>query len=372
MNQQQAPGGGRRGAGRTVATWGSAALLAGTSAVTAFRVADADGPTPVPQLLAFLPWLLVPAGLGLLCALPARRPALAVWGVGLTALLTWYTAEPGSTAAPGAARATEGAPAAELRVLTANLQFGQAADALVDLVRREEPDLVFVQECDPHCVRELADALAATHPHHHAVEAWGPAGSVILSRRPLTPAGSVPAEMGQPGAFVEVDGHRVRLQLAHPSPPTPGRLAAWRTELDGLRRWARERAARGPAAREGGAAAEDTPVILAGDFNASRDHAAFRRLLRDGGLADAAALAGAARASSWPVTGGPAPGVQIDHVLVSAGSTARDARFQEMEGSDHRALLVTLALRPQEAGPGRQTPMSWPSSRHTATTEGRT
>ncbi|MER5478401.1 endonuclease/exonuclease/phosphatase family protein [Streptomyces sp. NPDC002734] len=346
VNQQQAPGGGRRGAGRTVAAWGSAALLAGTSAVTAFRVADADGPTPVPQLLAFLPWLLVPAGLGLLCALPARRPGLAVWGAGLTALLAWYTAAPGAVRAAERAPAAEGAPSAELWVLTANLQFGQAAEALVDLVRRDEPDLVFVQECDPACVRELAGALAATHPHRHAVEAPGPAGSVILSRRPLTPAAGVPAEMGQPGAFVEAGGHRVRLQLAHPSPPTPGRLAAWRAELDGLRRWARERAVGERAAKDGGAGGEDTPVILAGDFNASRDHAAFRRLLRDGGLADAAALAGEARASSWPVTGGPSPGVQIDHVLVSAGFTARDARFLEMEGSDHRALLVTLALRP--------------------------
>jgi endonuclease/exonuclease/phosphatase (EEP) superfamily protein YafD len=301
--------------------------------VTAFRAADADGPTPVPQLLAFLPWLLLPAGLGLLCALPARRPALAAWGTGLTALLAWYTFT------PGAGDAVEGAPAAELRVLTANLQFGLASDALVDTVRRERPDLVFVQECDPDCVRALTSALAATHPHHRAVEAWGPAGSVILSRRPLSPAAGVPAEMGQPGAVVEADGQRVRLQLAHPAPPTPGRLASWREELDGLRRWAREHV----AGNDGGAA-EDTPVILAGDFNASRDHAAFRRLLGDGALRDAAALAGAGRTSSWPVTGGPSPGVQIDHVLVSGRFAARHARFLELEGSDHRALLVTLTL----------------------------
>ncbi|NYV78307.1 endonuclease/exonuclease/phosphatase family protein, partial [Streptomyces sp. UH6] len=44
------------------------------------------------------------------------------------------------------------------------------------------------------------------------------------------------------------------------------------------------------------------------------------------------------------VTGRPVPGVQIDHVLVSEDFTARDARFLTMEGSDHRALLVTLAL----------------------------
>ncbi|WP_151773549.1 endonuclease/exonuclease/phosphatase family protein [Streptomyces abyssomicinicus] len=324
----------RRSPARTVAAWGAAALLTGATAVTAFRVADADGPTPVPQLLAFLPWLLVPAGLGLLCALAARRPVLVAWGAGLAALLTWYTVPPGDD------RPVEGSPVAGLRVLTANVQFGRAVGAVVETVRRERPDLVFVQECDPACLETLTSAVAGTHPYVRAVEGEGPAGSVIVSRLPLAPADPVPAEMGQPGAVAEVDGHRMRLQLAHPAPPTPGRLGAWREELEGLRRWAR---AHGPAG-DAGAAGEDTPVILAGDFNASRDHAAFRRLLDDGGLADAAALAGAARTASWPVTGRPVPGVQIDHVLVSADFTARDARFLAMEGSDHRALLVTLTL----------------------------
>ncbi|MGW0602559.1 endonuclease/exonuclease/phosphatase family protein [Streptomyces sp. NPDC002640] len=333
QTQQQAPSPRRRPA-RTVAAVAAAALLAGTTAVTAFRIADADGPTPVPQLLAFLPWLAVPAGLGLLGALLARRRVLAVWGTALLALLAWHSVPRGGDHDPA------GAPVADLRVLTANLQFGQAVGPLVDLVRQERPDLVFVQECDPACMDTLTSALSATHPHRRAVAGGGPVGSVIHSRLPLTPAAGVPASMGQPGAVTEVAGHQVRLQLAHPSPPIPERLTTWRTELGDLRRWARERAAAGNAE----AAAEDTPVILAGDFNASRDHAAFRRLLDDGRLHDAAALAGAARASTWPVTGAPLPGVQIDHVLVSPAFTARDARFPEMEGSDHRAVLVTLTL----------------------------
>jgi endonuclease/exonuclease/phosphatase (EEP) superfamily protein YafD len=44
------------------------------------------------------------------------------------------------------------------------------------------------------------------------------------------------------------------------------------------------------------------------------------------------------------VTRRPVPGVQIDHVLVSDAFGARDARFLTLEGSDHRALLVTLTL----------------------------
>ncbi|WP_319020222.1 hypothetical protein [Streptomyces peucetius] len=43
-------------------------LLVVPTAVAACRAADTDGVTPVPQLLAFLPWLLLPAALALLVA----------------------------------------------------------------------------------------------------------------------------------------------------------------------------------------------------------------------------------------------------------------------------------------------------------------
>jgi endonuclease/exonuclease/phosphatase (EEP) superfamily protein YafD len=82
---------------------------------------------------------------------------------------------------------------------------------------------------------------------------------------------------------------------------------------------------------------------VAGDFNASQDHAAFRRIL-DAGVRDAARLAGSSRAPSWPARTTPAFGAQIDHVLVSEDFSARDARFLDLPGTDHRALLVDLTL----------------------------
>ncbi|MEW2451311.1 endonuclease/exonuclease/phosphatase family protein [Streptomyces parvulus] len=308
---------------RRFGAWGAALLFALVSVVVGCRVADTDGVTPVPQLLAFLPWLLVPTGAGLLLSLLARWWTGAVWGVALLGLLAWFIEPYGRTADPA------GPPLAELRVLTSNVEFGQATDALVAAVREERPDVVFVQECEYTCDATLRRELAADFPHRQAVEGGGSEGSVILSAFPLDATDGVPATMGMPGAVADVHGHPVRLRLAHPMPPLPDQVGLWRDELDALR---------DAVAGDGGA-----PAVLAGDFNASQDHAAFRRIL-DTGLSDAARLAGADRTVSWPARTSPAFGVQIDHVLVSEDFAARGARFLDLADTDHRALVVDLTL----------------------------
>ncbi len=313
----------RPGGGRRFGTWCAALLFAGVSTVVGCRAADTDGVTPVPQLLAFLPWLLVPTAAGLLFTLLARWWTGAVWGVVLLGLLAWYIEPYGKTGDPS------GPPVAELRVLTSNVEFGRATGALTDAVRREKPDIVFVQECEYTCDAALKRELAATHPHRQAVEGGGSEGSVILSRHPLRPTGGVPGTMGMPGALADVDGHTVRLQLAHPMPPLPEEVRLWQRELGRL--------------RDAAAAGADTPAVFAGDFNATQDHAAFRDIL-DTGLRDAARLDGADRTPTWPTRTTPAFGAQIDHVLVSQHFTATQARFLDLPDTDHRALLVDLTL----------------------------
>lgn len=310
---------------KTAATWSAALLFLGVSTVVGCRVADTDGVTPVPQFLAFLPWLLVPTGCGLLLALFSRWWAGVVWAVALLGALAWFIEPYGKTGAPG------GPPLASFRVLTSNVEFGQATDALVDAVRREKPDIVFVQECEYTCDATLGRALGTDYPHRAAEVAAGSAGSVVLSRFPLTAADGVPGTMAMPGAVADVTGHAVRLQLAHPMPPLPGHTDRWREELGDLRDLAAE--------HDNGR----TPLILAGDFNASQDHAAFRRLL-DTGLRDAARLTGHDRTPSWPARTAPTFGVQIDHVLLSADFSARAARFLDLPGTDHRALLTDVTL----------------------------
>ncbi|WP_405616520.1 endonuclease/exonuclease/phosphatase family protein [Streptomyces sp. NBC_00076] len=309
--------------GRRGGSWTAALLFAGVSVVVGCRAADTDGITPVPQLLAFLPWLLAPAGLGLALALLARWWTGVVWALVVLGALAWFIEPYGKTAEPG------GPPLATLRVLTSNVEFGRAATALVTAVRRERPDVVFVEECEYTCDATLKRDLGTAYPYRRAVAAGGSEGSVILSRFPLKGTDGVPGTMGMPGALADVDGHPVRLQLAHPMPPLPGQLDVWRRELGALREFAADRA--------------DTPTVLAGDFNASQDHAAFRRLL-DTGLRDTARLAGADRTPTWPARTAPRLGAQIDHVLVSEDFSARDARFLALADTDHRALIVEVTL----------------------------
>jgi endonuclease/exonuclease/phosphatase (EEP) superfamily protein YafD len=289
----------------------------------ACRAADIDALTPVPQLLAFLPWLLVPTALALLLALLARwRPGM-VWALLVLAFLAWFIEPYGRVDEPG------GTPLAELRVLTSNVEFGRGTASLVPAIRRHKPDIVFVEECEYTCQATLRREFAAGYPYRQAVVAGGSKGSVVMSRLPLTGTTGVSGEMGMPGAVADVRGHDVRLQLAHPMPPLPDQLGLWRRELGALRDFA--------------TADRTTPTVLAGDFNASQDHAAFRRIL-DTGLRDTARLADQDRTPSWPSRTAPAFGAQIDHVLVSEDFSANSARFLDLAGTDHRALLVDIAL----------------------------
>ena len=317
-------GDGRR-AGRRLGAWCGGLLFAGVSVLVGCRTADTDGITPVPQLLAFLPWLLVPTGFGLLFALLSRWWTGLVWGVVLLGSLAWFIEPYGRTGDPA------GPAVAELRVLTSNVEFGHATGPLVAAVRREKPDVVFAEECEYGCNATLKRELGADYPYRQAIVAGGSEGSVILSRFPLKATDGVPGTMRMPGAVADVRGHAVRLQLAHPMPPRPGQVDVWRRELGALRVWA-------AAARDGGG-----PVILAGDFNSSQDHAAFRRIL-DTGLRDAARLAGSDRTPSWPARTLPVIGAQIDHVLVSKDFSANDAHFLDLADTDHRALLVDVTL----------------------------
>jgi endonuclease/exonuclease/phosphatase (EEP) superfamily protein YafD len=312
---------------RRLGIWTAALLFAAVSAVVGCRLADTDGITPVPQLLAFLPWLLAPTGIGLVLALLTRWWPGTIWAAVVLGLLAWFIAPYGKGTEP------DGRALASLVVLTSNVEFGRATDALVAAVREEKPDVVFVEECEYGCSATLRRSLSERYPYRRSVEGAGSAGSVVLSRFPLKPAAGIQGStMGMPGAVADVRGHAVRLQLAHPMPPLPGQLDAWRQELGQLRDFA---------------AATGAPTVLAGDFNASQDHAAFRAIL-DTGLRDAARLAGSYRTPTWPARTAPAIGAQIDHVLVSADFSASDARFLDLAGTDHRALLVDITLH----GPG--------------------
>lgn len=315
------PGGRRRWA-----RWCAGVLLVPVSAVALCRALGTDAFTPVPQLLAFLPWLLAPAAVALLLAAGARWGVGCAWGL-LAAAAVAFFLRPYDAAPPP----VPGPVRAQLRILTANLEFGGATPGLLEALRREKPDLVSVQECAPENCAVALDGpeVRAAYPYRRIAGNGRAEGSAILSRFPLEPDGEVRGTLAMPRAVVRVAGMALRFQVAHPMPPEPGQVALWQRELGRLRAVAAGRGA--------------VPTVIAGDFNATQDHAAFRSVL-DTGLRDSATLAGRARTPTWPALTAPPLGAQIDHVLVSAAVEPRAARFLDLADTDHRALVVDAAL----------------------------
>ncbi len=313
--------------GRRLAVWLAVLLLLVPTAVVICRAADTDAVTPVTQLLAFLPWLLVPAGAALLPAVLARRRTVLVWAVAVLALTGWYV-RPYDT---GLTDSPPGPVVARLDVLTSNIEFGNATDGLLATIRRERPDLVFVQECAEQCSDALAAKVsAADYPYRKVTEGAAASGSAILSRYPLRPAAGIGSTLAMPGAVAVVAQREIHVQLAHPLPPIPSGVTDWRRELGRVRTYA--------------AGVKGSPAIVAGDFNATQDHAAFRRILDAGDLLDSATLVGEAHTPTWPASVRRPLGAQIDHVLVSEDFAVRGARFLDLDGTDHRSLLVRLEL----------------------------
>jgi endonuclease/exonuclease/phosphatase (EEP) superfamily protein YafD len=85
----------------------------------------------------------------------------------------------------------------------------------------------------------------------------------------------------------------------------------------------------------------DGPVILAGDFNATRQHQALRELLETG-FTDAHLATGRGWAATWPVGRRLPPFALIDHVLVSPDLAVASVDEVAISGSDHRAVVATI------------------------------
>ncbi len=221
-----------------------------------------------------------------------------------------------------------------LRVLTANLLVGRAeAGAVVELVRRKDADVLFVQELTGDAAAGLGRAgLGDLLPYRVPQRAPEGAQDSIYARYPLRGEPSAaPSSAVQCAAWLDLpSGPCVQLACIHAVPPKfpwrPGAAAQWRGELAAL-----------PAPGDG-------PCVLAGDFNATLDHAQFRRLLRRG-YADAASAAGRGLTPTW----GPRPGrgpalLAIDHVLIDRRCAALTTSAHRLPGSDHRALYAELRL----------------------------
>ena len=217
-----------------------------------------------------------------------------------------------------------------LRVLTFNMFFGRAdAEILVARVRQSGADVLFLQELTEEAVTRLKQAgLEDLMPHAQVELRGGSRGSGIYSRYPLSEGPQLaPTRMAHPTALLRLPGgDAVELVCVHPVTPQLGRGGAvrWREELRVL-----------PPPGE-------LPRVLAGDFNATLDHAAFRNVLSLG-YADAARQAGGALTPTWGPPGRRAV-LTLDHVLADRRCAVLGYSVHLVPGSDHRAVYAEIQL----------------------------
>jgi endonuclease/exonuclease/phosphatase (EEP) superfamily protein YafD len=223
------------------------------------------------------------------------------------------------------------ADGAHLRIMAANLYLGHAdARAIVDLVRQQQVDVLAMPELTPTEVTALDRAgLAELLPYRVFDDRPGGDGNGIAANVPLRKVILMPdTVLSQQSAVVDLPGRDdIELTAVHIQPPLSTQdVRTWRTELGELPEVTPDERVR----------------ILAGDFNATLDHAAFRDII-DHGYADAGEESGAGLTSTWSSfpTGPP---LTLDHIVVDSRCAISSYAVHDLPGSDHDAIISEVVL----------------------------
>jgi endonuclease/exonuclease/phosphatase (EEP) superfamily protein YafD len=294
------------------------------------RLLPFDNVVPLPHLVVFTPWAALVSLPLLIVALFSRRWVLTLLLAASLAGFVYWTAP--FFAPPDTSTAADPADPGTLRVMTINALYGRAdAESVVDLVESQHVEVLSVQELTPALEEALTDAgLDGLLPHSFTVPADNSAaGSGLWSSTPLTDEERLRGtSFAMPSALVDVGGTDVRVTVVHPFPPMPAEITTWRTETVALT----ERVH-----------ADETPQIMAGDFNATYDHASFRELLGSR-FSDATREWGAGPTVTWPEGRRVPPLFALDHVVVERDMPVSDVVAMSVPGTDHRAVLATIVV----------------------------
>ncbi len=293
------------------------------------RVTGSERGFPLVPAVSFVPYAAASAVLPLAVGLVRRAPLATLAAAAAAGVLAGAVA--GRTVA-----APPPADGPRVRVVSANLLHGRADPrVLVDLVRSFDADVLCLVELTPAADRGFRDAgLAELLPHAH-VRGHRPgappaAGGAVWTRLAVRDRSGAPGRFEQPVVRLAVPGAPdLEVTAVHTDPPvTVRRTRRWEQEMAQL-----------PAA--GG----DVLRVLAGDFNATPDHATYRRLLARG-YADAGARTGRSLVHTWTPEKRPQPRLTLDHVLADRRIGVASFQVHDLPGSDHRALAAELVLPP--------------------------
>jgi endonuclease/exonuclease/phosphatase (EEP) superfamily protein YafD len=322
-------------------TWAAALILMAVALPALLaRLVGGYPPDPIPELAALAPLAVLPAVAAVIIAACAAWWLAAVLAVPAALLVAWQLPprRPARSRPGPSHRTGSGAAPLRLRVFTVNV-MGGAADpaAIVRIVRQHEVDVLAVQELTAPMVARLAAAgLGGVLPFSHLDPRPGARGTGLWARWPLTPQPPVPGlTCATPRARIDPPGElAVTLTAVHPRapvftrPPVRGHADLWRRELAMIAQAVADAAG---------------PQVVAGDFNATRDHGPFRELLA-AGLLDCAD-AGQDRSwpgFTWPASGRALPVLRLDHVLVSQTATVPITRTIRIPRTDHHGVLAAI------------------------------
>lgn len=299
------------------------------------------------------------AGAGLfVLALLLRRwvwSGIALFVLVINGILIWPAFMPVTTPVPtGSSLLT----VAQLNILHMN----RNKEAVGAFLKDCDADLIFIQEADPWWDRELRGMglpyiIAESQPRE------GSFGMSLLAHRSLAEGdaivlkdthvidladGFTGAERPAIEAMLLLNGQPVRILSVHPPPPVSAKLTALRDSvLRQAKRWSEE---------------QTDPHVVIGDLNTTPWSYAFRLLTEEDQLMST--HVGYGNQGTWP-TRLPMPWyLPIDHCLHSREWVCIDRRVGAYTGSDHRPLMVTLALSPMSGPPPATEPQVDPTPAH--------
>ncbi|MBE0535978.1 MAG: endonuclease/exonuclease/phosphatase family protein [Phycisphaerae bacterium] len=238
--------------------------------------------------------------------------------------------------------------ASRITVLTYNIYHGEDAaggsnlDAVAGIINTFRPDLVALQEVDEKTTRvkgldltaELAERTGMEGRFGKAMDyAGGGYGVAVLSRLPIVGEANHPLPHGTGVEPRTALGVEVRL-------PDGRRVLFVSTHLD-HKRDPKDRLAQAAVARELFADA-DTPVILAGDLNATPDSETLALFMPE--------WQWTAGRDPQPTFPADEPNRTIDYILIKPAERWRVVEtrvIEEKVASDHRPVLAILELLPE-------------------------
>lgn len=224
----------------------------------------------------------------------------------------------------------------DLRLMVLNVrESNEGFEPVLDLLRRDEPDVVALNEVDPEWLSEIRGLDAGYEIYDTPTQ--GKFGVLLLSRLPVEST-EIETFTGRwsPSivARLEVDGRPVTLIVTHP--PAPLGPKTWENRNEHLRdldQYVSEL---------------DGPVLVAGDLNTTMWPPHMHNLLdgiRLNNTRDGYGVLPTYPASRWGLDFPWALRVPLDHVLATEEWAVLGCKTGPNVGSDHLPLIVDLSLR---------------------------